>query len=62
MLIFRPDMRKASAVQAVSRVENHKVIDLLIDAGADVNAPGAKQGETALWVASSGGHSRVVDV
>ena len=41
---------------------HEKVVELLLGAGADVNAQGGGEDGTALYAASRGGHEKVVEL
>jgi ankyrin repeat protein len=51
--------RYGNALQAASSEGHEKVVQILLDQGADVNAQGGRYGN-ALQAASSGGHEKVV--
>lgn len=55
--------RSLTTLQEVAGTGNESMLELMIEAGADVHAPAANSpcGRTALWAAAKGGHMAVVE-
>jgi ankyrin repeat protein len=52
-----------TALRAASKSGHEKIVELLVKAGADVNAQGVEEdGGTALFAASDRGHQKIVEL
>ncbi|KAL8729443.1 MAG: hypothetical protein Q9181_005000 [Wetmoreana brouardii] len=51
-----------TSLQYAARNGNVKVMELLLELGADVNAPGSRDGGRALWHAAASGSDRAVQI